>query len=184
MSTSGLAEVAKRYALALYALADRDRLLDAVASDMRELRAMLAGSAELRRLVGSAALSRQQQGRAIAAVAQAAKLTPLTAKFLGIVAANRRLFVLPAMIDGYLAELARRRGEMTARVTAAVELAPTQVAALEDALRARMGGKVAVEVAVDPGILGGLIVKVGSRMIDTSLRTKLQRLQFAMKGAG
>jgi F-type H+-transporting ATPase subunit delta len=107
-----------------------------------------------------------------------------TRRFGQVLARNRRLFVLPQIIEGYLAELARRRGEVTAQVTSAVELSDAQRQALIDRLKATVGGKVQVDVKVDKGLIGGLIVKVGSRMIDNSLRSKLQRLQLAMKGVG
>ena len=109
---------------------------------------------------------------------------PLTQKFIGVAAANRRLFALPGMIDAYLAELARRRGEMTAQVTSAHALTAAQTKALTDQLKQAVGAKVSVDVSVDPSLLGGLVVRVGSRMIDSSLRTKLSKLQLAMKGVG
>ncbi|MCK4866927.1 MAG: ATP synthase F1 subunit delta, partial [Alphaproteobacteria bacterium] len=105
-------------------------------------------------------------------------------KFLGLVTANRRLFVLSGIIRAYLEELASHRGEVTADVVSAHPLTDSQVKALEDSLKKALGGKVAIAPRVDPSILGGLIVKVGSRMIDSSLRTQLQKLKFAMKGAG
>lgn len=107
----------------------------------------------------------------------------LVRRFVGVVAANRRLFALEAMAESYLAELARRRGEVTASVTAAHALNDAQVAALTDQLRQSLGAKVTVDLAVDPTLLGGMIVKVGSRMIDTSLKTKLDKLQLALKTA-
>jgi len=106
----------------------------------------------------------------------------LVRRFIGLVARNRRLFALDAMIDAYLAELARRRGEVTAQVTAAVALTDRQTEALVDQLKKAMGAKVQVNVRIDPALLGGMIVKVGSRMVDSSLRTKLAKLQLAMKG--
>ncbi len=109
-------------------------------------------------------------------------MTPLTRSFLGLVAQNRRLFAVPAMIDAFLARLAARRGEVTAEVVAAQALTPAQLDAVNEQLRKAMGSKVAVEVRVDPALLGGLVVKVGSRMVDASLRSKLHRLQLAMKG--
>ncbi|HET8726153.1 MAG TPA: F0F1 ATP synthase subunit delta, partial [Alphaproteobacteria bacterium] len=129
-------------------------------------------------------MSRDDQGRAIQAVLAQAGASEITRKFIGVVAANRRLFALPGMIDGYLAELAGRRGEVTAEVTAATKLTPQQTKDLTDQLKKTVGQKVAINVTVDPSLLGGLIVKVGSRMVDSSLRTKLSKLQLAMKGIG
>ncbi|MGB1824829.1 MAG: ATP synthase F1 subunit delta, partial [Candidatus Puniceispirillaceae bacterium] len=107
----------------------------------------------------------------------------LTRRFVGVVAGNNRLFALDAMITAYLAELARRRGEITAEVTSARALNDEQLQQLTESLRAKLGGKIAVDPKVDPSLIGGLVVRVGSRMIDASLKTKLQRLQYAMKGA-
>ena len=145
---------------------------------------MIDGTAALRSLIRSPILTRDEQGRAMAALLQQAGASDLVRKFVGLVARNRRLFALPAMIEEFLAELARRRGEMRAEVTAAKPLNERQQTALADAIRRTIGGKVAVDVKVDPALIGGLIVKVGSRMIDSSLKTKLQRLQHVMKGVG
>ena len=179
----GVSGLADRYAAALFDLADEQRELDRVAEDLRGLRGLLAESADLRRLVRSPVLSRREQGQAIAAIAERAGFTPLTRNFVGLVAQNRRLFAVPEMISAFLARLAARRGEVTAEVTAARELTPAQRDAVTEQLRKAMGSKVAVELRVDPALLGGLVVKVGSRMIDASVRSKLQRLQLAMKGA-
>lgn len=180
--TQGLAA---RYALALYELADEGKVLDDVASDLSALRQLLTDSPDFTRLIRSPVLTRADQSRGILAVANKAGANPLTARFLGVLAANRRLFALPRMIDAYLAELARRRGEVAAQVTSAVPLSDEQVASVTEALRkVVVGQKVTVALTVDPSLIGGLIVRVGSRMIDSSLRTKLQRLQLAMKGIG
>lgn len=179
---SGLTALASSYALALYALADERRALDPVADDLRAIRALLAESEDLRRLVASPLLSRAAQGAAIGAVLERAGVGDLVRNFVGLVARSRRLQALGAMIDAYLAELARRRGEVTASVVAAQPLDDMQVAALTDQLKRAMGAKVNVDIKVDPALIGGMIVKVGSRMVDSSLRTKLARLQFAMKG--
>lgn len=177
--SAGLAE---RYASALFELADERRTVDAVADDLRRLRQMLADSPELQRLVRSPVLSREQQGRAVAAITEKAGFDALTRNFIGLLARNRRLYALDGMIKAFLAELARRRGEMTAQVTSAVPLSESQLAAVTDALRRAVGSKVTVDPSVDPSLLGGLVVRVGSRMVDSSLRTKLQRLEIAMKG--
>lgn len=179
--TQGLAA---RYALALYELADEGKVLDDVAADLTALRQLLTDSAEFARLIRSPVLTRADQSRGVLAVLDKAGAHALTSKFLGVLAANRRLFALPQMIEAFLAELARRRGEVAARVTSAVPLAEDEVASVTEALRKVVGQKVTVDLTVDPSLIGGLIVRVGSRMIDSSLRTKLQRLQFAMKGIG
>ncbi len=129
-------------------------------------------------------LSRTEQQKAIAALAERIQLSPLSRNFLGLVAKNRRLFAVEGMIGAYLARLAAKRGEMTAEVASAVPLAEKQIGAIETALKKVVGSNITLDVTVDPALLGGLIVKVGSRMVDGSLRTKLQHLQLAMKGVG
>jgi F-type H+-transporting ATPase subunit delta len=181
---TGTAGLAARYAAALFDLADEARELDAVAADLRAIRALITDSADLRRLVRSPVLTREDQGRAMAAVLEKAGTSDLVRRFVGLVAGNRRLFALNDMIEAYLGELARRRGEITASVTSAAPLSEAQSTALADALRRAMGGKVAVETHTDAGLIGGLIVKFGSRMVDSSLKSKLQRLQLVMKGVG
>ena len=181
---TGLSGLAGRYALALLELADDKKALDQVADDLRGLKALIADSEDLRRLIRSPLYSRDQQRAAMAAILEKAGIGDLTRRFVLVVAENRRLFALPQMIDAYLAELARRRGEVTAQVTSAAELSDEQHGALVEALRASVGAKVQVDVTVDRSLIGGLIVKVGSRMVDSSLRSKLQRLQLAMKGVG
>lgn len=178
----GVSGLAERYGVALFDLADERKELDAVAGDLQALRTLLRESADLRRLIRSPVLSREEQGKAVAAVAQQAGLSPLTRNFLGLLARNRRLFALPEMIEGFLNRLAERRGEVTAQVLAAQDLSPAQRAAVDEQLRKAVGRKVAIDVEVDPSLLGGLVIKVGSRMIDASLRSKLHRLQLAMKG--
>ena len=184
MPSESIGVIADRYAGALYELAEAQSALDTVANDLRTLRAMLAASADLRRLVVSPVLSRDDQGKAVAAVAQAAGLSVLTVRFLGVAARNRRLMILDAVIGAYLGRLAARRGEKTAQVASAQALTPAQLDSLTSALRASFGGTVAVEASVDPSLLGGLVVKVGSQMFDSSLKTKLQHLKLAMKGVG
>lgn len=180
-SKDGLAE---RYALALFDLADEAKSLDAVADNLRGLKQLLQDSDDLQTLIRSPLYGRDQQAKAMQAVLEKAGVDDLTKRFVLVVAQNRRLFALPYIIDAYLAELAHRRGEISADVTAAVSLTKTQEKALLDTIAKSVGGKVQLNVKVDPDLLGGLIVKVGSRMIDTSIRNKLQRLQFAMKGVG
>lgn len=181
---SGSGGLAARYAAALFELAEERKQLDEVAEDLRRLKALVAASEDLRRLIRSPVLGREEQGRAMAALLARAGIGEIVRRFVGVVAANRRLFVLPAMIDAYLAQLAQRRGEVTAEVASAIALSEAQRNAVTEAVRRAVGGKVSVEAKVDPSLLGGLVVRVGSRMIDSSLRTKLQRLQLAMKGTG
>ena len=183
MSTPATTGVAGRYASALFELADNAKALDQVAQDLDTFKKLLAESAELARLIASPVIGRDLQGKALLAVLDAAGITGLTRNFIGAVAANGRARELPAMASAYLAELARRRGETSAVVTSAVPLTPQQLQQLADALRSVLGGaKVSIEAHVDPDILGGLVVKVGSRLFDSSIRSKLQRLQLAMKG--
>jgi F-type H+-transporting ATPase subunit delta len=180
---TGVAGLAERYATALFELADERHALDAVAGDLRELRAMLADSGDFLRLIRSPVLSREAQGKAVAALAERAGLSPLTRDFLGVVARNRRLFAVPQMITAYLKKLAERRGEVTAEVTVAQPLDAARQTALTDQLRRAVGARVAVDIRVDPRLLGGMIVKVGSRMVDASLASRLQRLRLAMRSA-
>jgi len=173
-----------RYAAAIFELADAGKALDAVADDLAVFGRMIASSDDLRRLVRSPVVSRDEQEKAVLAIADKANMNKLTQNFLGVIAQNRRLFALPDIIGAYHAILAAHRGEATVEVVSAKELSEAQAAALNDALKQAVGSKVTVDAKVDPGLLGGLIVKVGSRMVDSSLRTKLQQLHLAMKGVG
>lgn len=179
---SGLSNLASRYATALFELADENRQLDQVADDLRTLRQALIDSDDLRRLVRSPLIGRDEQSKAIVAVLQQLEATELTQKFVALVASNRRLFAVPQMIEAYLDELARRRGEMTAEVTTSHRLNAAQTKALTDQIKKALGAKVTVDLTVDPDLLGGMVVRVGSLMVDSSLRTKLNKLQMAMKG--
>ena len=158
------------------------RGLDEVASDLRQLRAMLQRSGDF-----SAAdpqpdpVARPARARRSRRVVERAGLSPLVRDFLAVVARNRRLFAVPAMIEAFLAKLAARRGEVNAEVTAAQPLSEAQLAALNEQLRRSIGSRVTVDIRVDPALIGGMVVKVGSRMVDGSVRSKLQRLQLAMK---
>ncbi len=179
-ATSG---VAGRYANALFELADQARSLDQVAQDLVAFRQMVGQSADLARLIASPVIGRALQGKALLAVLDAAGIQGLTRNFIGTVAANGRARELVAMATAFLAELAGRRGETTALVTTAVALTDAQLAQLNDTLRGILGStKVSIDARVDADILGGLVVKVGSRLFDSSIRAKLQRLQLAMKG--
>jgi F-type H+-transporting ATPase subunit delta len=179
--TTGVTGLAERYAAALFELADERRMLDEVASNLRELQAMLRASDDLARLIRSPVLSREEQSTAVRMVAERAGLSPLVCNFLSVIAANRRLFALLAMIQAFLAALARRRGEVTAQIAAAQPLSEAQLAALSEQLRRASGSRVSVDLQVDPTLIGGIIIKLGSRMIDASIKSKLQRLQLALK---
>lgn len=181
---TGISEITGRYAAALFELADENKQLDEVAGDLRDIKAMLAESADLRRMVTSPVIAREDQGKAMAAMLEKAGASGLTRNFVALVTRNRRLFALAAMIESYLAELARHRGEVTAQVTAGSALTDEQVETLAATLRKMLGSKVTIDLNVDPAMIGGLIVKVGSRLFDSSLRTKLQKLERAMKGVG
>lgn len=180
--TSLASGLAGRYATALYELADQERQLDAVAADLAKLKAMIDDSADLRRLVASPLISRDQQAKSMMSLIERAGVSDLTRRFVGMVARNRRLFALRSMIDVFNQILASRRGELTAQVVSAKKLSPAQVDAINAALRSAAGRKVMIDLKVDPKLLGGLRVKVGSRLVDASLASKLQRLQLAMKG--
>ena len=174
--------IANRYATALFELADDQSRLDEVAADLTRLVSSIDVSQDLQRLVRSPILNRKDQGKAMTSVLEAMEVGELTKNFVGLIAQNRRLFALTDMVKGFLDELARRRGEATAEVTAARSLSESQVAALQESLQRSLGGKVSISHEVDPTLIGGMVVKVGSRMVDTSLRTQLNKIQIAMKG--
>ncbi|MBO0346481.1 F0F1 ATP synthase subunit delta [Roseibium limicola] len=176
--------VAKRYASALLGLAEETGVIADVERDLATFEGFLEESADLKRLVYSPAFSAEEQLDALTALLNKAQISGLAANFVKLVAKNRRLFVLPGMITAFRALLAEKRGVETAEVTAAAELSDDQVAALKEALEASRGKTVNLAVKVDPALIGGLVVKMGSRMIDTSLRTKLNSLKFAMKEVG
>jgi F-type H+-transporting ATPase subunit delta len=178
--TSG---VAGRYATALFELALEQKSIDAVKRDLDRFDAMLADSDDLRRLVRSPVFSVEEQGKALSAILQRAGIGGLAANFLSLVIHNRRLFAVAQMIKAYRALVARHKGEVNAQVTVAEALSDANLAALKDALKAVTKQDVQVDVNVDPAIIGGLIVRVGSRMVDSSLRTKLNAIKFAMKEA-
>ncbi len=179
----GVSGLAGRYATALFELAAGDKALERVAADLARLGSMIAESGDLKALILSPAIGRADQARAIDAVIARAEFSALTRRFVGVVARARRLFALPLMIRDFRILLARQRGEVGAEVTSAAPLDDKRLAAVREALRQATGSEVTLETRVDPSLLGGLIVRVGSRMVDSSLGTKLQKLQLAMKGA-
>ena len=176
------ASLAGRYAIALFELARDEKQLENVGVSLATLRQALGESEDLRELTTSPLLGREETTRAVAATAEAMKLDPLTRNFLGVLAQNRRLSHLGNVIRAFNTLSARHRGEITAEVTTAHPLDDGQVDALKQNLRARMGRDIAVDLNVDPSILGGLVVQIGSQMIDGSIRTKLNTLAHAMKG--
>ena len=176
------ASLSGRYATALFELAREKKAIDAVEASLGKLRAALDESAEFKALTTSPILSRADAEKGVAAVAGPLGLDEITARFLGVLAQNRRLNQLSMMIRNFRTLAARHRGEITAEVTSAHPLDDDQVAQLKSQLKSRLGRDVAVELGVDPAILGGLVVRVGSQMIDSSIRTRLNSLAHAMKG--
>jgi F-type H+-transporting ATPase subunit delta len=177
--------VAGRYATALFELARDQRQLDPVRADLDRFDALVNESADLRRLVRSPVFTAEEQRRALAAVLQHVGIGGLAANFLMVVAGNRRLFAVGDIIKAFRTLLARHRGEISAEVTVAEPLDERHQTAIAEALKAATGGRaIDLNVRVDPAIIGGLVVKLGSRMVDTSLRTKLNAIKHAMKEVG
>jgi F-type H+-transporting ATPase subunit delta len=176
--------MAGRYATALFELALEADAIDQVAADLQAFDALLAASADLTRLVRSPVFTSEMQGKAIAAVLDRAGIGGLAGQFLGVVVANRRLFAVREIIKGYAALLARHKGEVRAEVTVAEDLSDAHRGEILDTLNAVTRQNVKIDVKIDPSIIGGLVVKLGSRMVDTSLRTKLNALRHAMKEVG
>lgn len=176
--------VSGRYATALFELARDEKSIDAVKADLEKFEAMLADSTDLKRLVRSPVFSAGEQSRALAAVLDKVGISGVAAKFLKVLTANRRLFAVTDVIRAFRALVARFKGEATADVTVAEKLSDKNLDALKTALKSVTGKDVALNVNVDPSIIGGLVVKLGSRMVDSSLRTKLNSIKHAMKEAG
>ncbi len=176
ISTRVATGLSGRYARALFDLASEAKALPAVEASLARLKQALAASADLRDLIGNPLVGRGAAGAAAAAVAAQLEVDDLTRRFVGVLAANRRLALLPAVIRDVAALAAARRGEVTAQVTAAHPLSDAQRSALAARLKAGIGRDVALDVSIDPAIMGGLVVRVGSRMIDSSIRTRLDML--------
>jgi F-type H+-transporting ATPase subunit delta len=176
--------VAERYASALFDLARENAAIASVESELDAIGGLIRESDDFRRLVASPVFSADEQERAIGAVNERAGIKGVTANFLRLVARNRRLFALPAMIEAFRAMAARERGEVTAEVTSAHPLGDAHVASLKAVLKQKLGKDVTLQARVNPALLGGLVVKVGSRMIDTSLRTKLMTVKTKLKEVG
>ncbi|GAB5390449.1 MAG: F0F1 ATP synthase subunit delta [Alphaproteobacteria bacterium] len=173
--------LAGRYAVALLELAEDKKAVDKVEKDLAALKEMIDGSMELYDTLRSPMLSSDEGAGVVAKLAKKAKFNALTANFLGVVARNGRLFALPGIISAFTAELAHRRGEMVAEVKAATKLSKKQEKDLADAIKKAVGSKVQIDLTVDPSLLGGLVVKVGSRLIDSSLATRMTKLKHSMK---
>jgi F-type H+-transporting ATPase subunit delta len=176
--------MAGRYATALFELALENNAMDAVKADLDRFDTLVAESGDLARLVRSPVFSADIQGKALGAVLDKVGIGGLTAQFLKVITANRRLFAVRDMIKAYRTLVARHKGEVTAQVTVAEPLKDAHRAAITDALKSVTGKDVGLDVKVDPAIIGGLVVKLGSRMVDSSLRTKLNSIKHAMKEVG
>jgi F-type H+-transporting ATPase subunit delta len=176
--------VAGRYATALFELAREANSIDAVAGDLERFNAMIAESPDLLRLVRSPVFAADDQLRAVSAVLERAEIGHLATQFVKLVTSNRRLFAIQDMIKAFRGQIARHRGEVRAAVTVAEPLAEHHLGALKDALKSVTGKDVALDVTVDPAIIGGLVVRVGSRMVDASLKTRLNSIRHAMKEVG
>ena len=176
--------VAGRYATALFELARDEKSVDAVKADLDRFSALLDESADLKRLVRSPVFSAEAQLKALSAVLDQTGITGTAAKFLKVLTANRRLFAVAEVIRAFNSLVAQFKGEATADVTVAERLNDKNLDALKTALKSVTGKDVALNVKIDPSIIGGLVVKLGSRMVDSSLRTKLNSIKHAMKEAG
>jgi F-type H+-transporting ATPase subunit delta len=176
------ASLAGRYATALFELATETRAIDAVEASLAKVRAALDQSDDFKALTTSPVVAREAAAKAVLSTADELGVDATTRNFLGVLADNRRLGELPAIIRAFRLLAARHRGEVTAEVTSAHPLDDEQVDALKQSLRQRVGRDVSVDLQVDPALLGGLVVRIGSQMIDSSIRTRLNALASAMKG--
>jgi F-type H+-transporting ATPase subunit delta len=176
------ASLSGRYATALFELARDNASIDKVEASLSTVKQALAASSDFTALTSSPLIARRDAAKGMSAVASSLKLDSLTTNFLGVLAQNRRLAKLPAIIRDFRALAAGHRGETTAEVVSAHPLSSDQVEALKAQLRQRVGRNVNVDLSVDPSLLGGLVVKIGSQMIDSSIRTRLNSLAHAMKG--
>lgn len=177
-----VAGVAGRYAAALFDLAREQNIISEVEQDLAKFQQLYDESAELRRLVRSPVIAAEDQARALEAVLGKAETGGLAKNFFALVARNRRLFAAPDMVRAFRALAAKARGEVTADVQSAHPLTDAQAEALKAALKASVGKDVTLQTRVDPSLIGGLVVKLGSRMVDSSIKTKLQSLSLSLKG--
>jgi F-type H+-transporting ATPase subunit delta len=174
--------MAARYAHAIFELANEQGELDTVAADLDQLDRSIAESPDLARLIASPIVSREQHASAMTALAEKLQSSETTRKFLSVLAAKRRLFALPSIVTAFRNRLAEQRGEVTAEVVSAKELDAKQVASLQDVVNTHTGKTVRLATRVDPSLLGGLVLTVGSLQVDASLKRKLQQLDVAMRG--
>ncbi len=179
-----ISAVADRYAGSLHELAVQDGSVAKVEADLTRFEALIEGSEDLGRLIASPVFSAEDQLKAVSALLDKAKIGGLVGNFIRVVARNRRLFAVPGMIRAFRRIAAEARGEVAAEVTSAHALTDAQLSELKSTLKGVAGKDVAVRLTVDPSLLGGLVVKMGSRQIDTSLKTKLASLKLALKEVG
>ena len=183
-SASTASGIAGRYALAVFDLVKEAKGVKTLEVDVAALTGVLADSRDFRALIASPVYSREEQANAVAAIAKKMKISGVLANTLGLMASNRRLFVLPQLLAALTAMIAEEKGEVTADVTAAAELSKAQATKLAATLKKSVGKDVKLNISVDESLIGGLVVKVGSKMIDTSIRAKLASLQNSMKEVG
>lgn len=181
-ATAGYTGLAGRYASALFDLASSEQSTDSVAAEMQSLASLIEESADFRRLIASPVFSRQSQWQAMDAILQAAGTSELARRFIGVITDNRRLFALPDIIRSYLQRVADEQGQTRVEVISAKALTEAQRDAITRALQKAVSKQIALTTRVDRTLLGGLVVKVGSRMVDSSLKSKLKRLSLAIKG--
>ncbi|MFO1129198.1 MAG: F0F1 ATP synthase subunit delta [Rhodospirillales bacterium] len=181
-ATAGSTGLAGRYASALFELASSAGAVDSVAAEMQALDGLIQESADFRRLIASPVIGRASQWQAVDAILKAAGMSDLAGRFIGVITENRRLFVLPDIIRAYLQRVAEERGQTRVEVVSAKPLTDAQQEAITRALQKAVSKQIALTTRTDPGLLGGLVVQVGSRMIDSSLKSKLKRLSLAIKG--
>jgi F-type H+-transporting ATPase subunit delta len=180
--TTHISGIAGRYATAIFELAEEQNSLETVERDFASLKQAIAESADLASLVRAPIHSSEQQKKGLDAILRRMEAAPLTVRFVLLVADKRRLFALTDIIRGFNALLSKQRGEVEAQVTSARPLSDAEVVELKKVLKSKLGRDARLEAKVDPNLLGGLVVKVGSRMIDSSLRTKLDGIRAAMRG--
>lgn len=176
--------IAARYATAIFEIAQEAKRLPKLEASLDELSSALDVSADLRDVITSPVISRADQAKAMTAISEHLKLVPALSRGLGLMAQNRRLFVLPQLIVQLRALIAEHKGEVTADVISAKAMTKAQSEKLAKTLKANIGKDVKINATVDESLIGGLIVKVGSKMIDTSIRSKLSSLQNSMKEVG
>lgn len=181
--SSRMADVGARYAQALFELADEAGVLGAVENDVKALKGMIADSGDLRHLLASPAFTAEDKGKALSAIADKAKFNEVTGNFVALLAKNGRAGALPAALRAFEALAAERRGTVAAEVTTAIKISVAQQKAIAAALKKAFGKDPEITTTVDPALLGGLKVKVGSKLFDASLKSRLDQLKFALKRA-